>query len=161
MQNKKLNKEIAYAKAVSKGQGLKWHSFLIYFSLWFSGLYNIIVDSVITSSGSVWGENFETILEMYPALETTGLVCGALYLILGIITIKARFALARFEKNAPKKLTRCYIFSIALPIAFWFFSSVSVSEFLPISWFASALATCFWAVVNHVYYKKRSYLFVN
>jgi len=161
LQNRKLNKEIAYANAIANGHGLKWHGFLIYFVIWMNALYCFTYNVMPLLDGTVWGEYYELIKQYKPDLFISGILIGVAYLILVVGLVRTRFALAQFKKNAPKKLTRCYIISIVLPATFWLYSSVSISEFIPMPWIISALGTCFGAFINHIYYKKRSYLFVN
>lgn len=80
-----------------KNYKLGWHKFLIYFGLWVAGLLDI-------ASGI---QNVRLSSQLMQYLQTYGalfLILGAAAIVLGIFLIYVRFQLARFRKNAPKKL---------------------------------------------------------
>ena len=144
---------------------MKWFKFLIYFSLFAGAVLNLI-NGISTMLGTQYGEYSELVYSTFEALRPFDLFCGIYLILMAGFSIYARFRLAQFRKNGPTMLTLVYIAAAV-------FALIQVAGSMAIlpqdSWgdinFTSVISTLasniFWIVINHIYFKKRAYLFVN
>ena len=56
---------------------MKWHKFLIYFSLWFGALANV-VSGLRYITGTVYGADSERVYSVFPSMKSIDLVMGVI-----------------------------------------------------------------------------------
>lgn len=143
------------SEAVSAPQyPMKWHKFLIYFSLWAGALSlfgtGLSVIMQVVQYGSLLGQSLALGLVLYSVAAIA----------LGIFSIYVRFQLARFRRSAVKLLVLLHVLTIVLNIV-----DFAMASNLGITIDSSNTSTLFAPVIliilNLQYYKKRSALFVN
>lgn len=144
---------------------MKWHKFLIYFSLWASALLNIGM-AINYGTGMSYGDYAGQVYAMFPALNVLDKVMAVGILALCVLTIAARFALAKYKANGPKLLISVYAVNFLLTtvyvIAFAAILEVGIFEAIAESSYVSAMATSLVMLfVNKTYYAKRAELFIN
>ncbi|MDD6049959.1 MAG: hypothetical protein PUC00_01605 [Clostridiales bacterium] len=143
---------------------MKWHKFLIYFGLWLGGIL-----TALTGVGLVTGSAYETtgstadqVYRVFPSLQPVDVVMGIFAILLGALMIVARFDLARFKHNGPKRLYIVYganaAFVLVYPLLVSAMTTLSFMELLDIG---SLIGSILGIVINKVYYDKRMHLFVN
>lgn len=124
---------------VKPDYGMKWHYFLIWFSLFFSAIINIVDGiSCMEYVGQVGGAAFFGISEIA----------------LGIFLIFVRFQLSGFKVNAINLFTTAQVISIVLSVL----AAIVTGIELDVSGIASAIGMI---VITRAYYAKRAELFVN
>ena len=142
---------------------LKWHKFLIYFSLWAGAIINAS-QAITLIGGTAYGANTETLYRMYGSLKGIDLFWGIALLGLAGYMIYVRFQLAGFRIGAPKKLSILYIANLVCSLAYMLavcaVTQLSLRDILSdiaVSLFGSIVML----FVNQNYYSKRLELFVN
>lgn len=143
---------------------MKWHKFLIYFSLWAGAILNVLT-GIGTFTGSIYageGVDPEMIYRVFDGLKTVDMLMGLMVIALAVLLIVARFALAGYKKNGPKLLVIAYAANIALaliyPIMVAAVTGLPFGELFNVTTLISSIAML---VVNKIYYDKRARLFVN
>lgn len=148
--------------------GMKWHKYLIYFSLWIEAL-RLVVTGVQYVTGLVYGANGEAgyIYQLFPGLKTIDIVMGLVAILLGVYIIYVRFQLAGYKIGAPKKLSMAYFLTFIILCAYLLAMNAitggeiewgEVFDMETIIGLISGVAIMF---INKVYYDKRAALFVN
>ena len=144
---------------------LKWHKFLIYFSLWASALSNGLsgYQAVI---GAHYGPESDQVYAIFGSgLRSLDMVMGFALFAIAAYSIYVRFQLADFRIGAPKKLTMLYIAHLA--IGFGYILAVSAATKLPLSqfsapdMFSSIIGSVAMIFINQNYYNKRMELFIH
>lgn len=134
----------------NKEMPMKWHKFLIYFSLWAAGLINLSNAGTYFSYASVYG--------VYA-------VCGAILAALAVFSIVVRFALARFKAKGPKMLVAMNILTASTGIVFPLLVSVQtgypVIEMLDATTISQIAVGLAMAAFHNAYYGTRAHMFVN
>ena len=127
--------------------GMKWHKFLIYFSLWASFISNTLtgIFALFVFLSGNFSSDFPYIM--------WALFYTITQILTGIYALFVRFRLAHFRKNAPKHLI------IFLSI-FCIMQSLRciIDSTSPIAY---VLGGIIYILLNNNYYSKRSGLFVN
>lgn len=143
---------------------MKWHKFLIYFSLWAGAVMNVIT-GITMLTGSVYasqGADPEMIYRYYEGLKTVDVIMGLASIVLAVLLIVTRFALAGYKENGPKLLMISYAANIAValvyPIMAAAVTDLSFGELFDVTTLISSIVML---VVNKIYYDKRAHLFVN
>ena len=130
--------------------GMKWHKFLVYFSLWANGIFSAILGVACMSIvAEPFGRYRHSHSDMVPVLA----LLGILFFVFAVLSIVVRFKLARFKAGAPK-------FLLVVQIA----SSVISGAFMAIDVDASILnifTGMIIPIITYYYYNKRAELFVN
>ena len=143
---------------------LKWHKFLIYFSLWASAITNAI-QGLSAITGMPYGADSETIYRYFPQLRSVNVVMGFALIALAIYTIFVRFQLAGFRRGAPQKLVGLYIAFIVFDVAYLLITAattgLSVGELIDSQYVGAIVSSAVMAGINRVYYGKREALFIN
>lgn len=135
----------------NKGFGMKWHNFLIYFSLWANavgcflyGFGGLSVAFGLSRPGRYrYNPQYVTLI---------GLIGFVLFLV-GVYSIVTRYKLARRRENARVHLN-----------AVWLLSGLFTTFFLMVDADASitgAIPSVVMTFVNNYYYKKRDELFIS
>jgi len=160
VQNSKRNKDRAYVLTVENAYRLKWHKFLIYFSLWISAL-SAVSQGINFYSGGLY-EDSAAAYAYYQGLEKLDTVMGLMYIALGIFIIISRFKLARWRENAVAWLTWSYILPPVCYIV-WLFSFSNITGVLEApdlaSWLGNVVGNLVVIIINLIYYRKRKELF--
>lgn len=118
---------------------MKWHKFLIWFSLFFSALINI-ADGIYCFS----------FVDQIGSMAFFGIA----EILLGLFVIFVRFRLSGFKRNAADLLTAAQAIGIVLLIL----SALILGLDANVSGISTGIAML---VINRVYYKKREALFRN
>lgn len=153
--NVNLAESSAYAKP------MKWHKFLIYFSLWLSAIL-FITAGIGYLSGTNYGDQIDAVYSSYPGLKTIDLVFGFSYLFLGVFYIITRFKLAKFQSNAIACLTLCYILPLLVGLLYLicYFKQTKLLYSSDVKdLFSQSIASIVILILTRLYYKKRSELF--
>ena len=153
---------------------MKWFKFLIYFSL-FAGALASLYMAIIYYTGAVYisAEGTviaETVYSVFPTLKTVDLIYAVYYVGMAVFMVVTRFMLSGFKKIAPRLVVLIYViqaFSYIAYVGMVIFAVegsglVNVADIVDVSSIGSTVVTSIiMAVANHVYFKKRAYLFVN
>lgn len=145
---------------------MKWHKFLIYFSLW-AGAILCVASAIQLLTGSVYGADgtAEQVYRVYGGLKSVDSIFGVLYLITAALLIYVRFQLAGFKEGAPNKLTIAYVVQLAAFLGYMIAVSSTIKR--PIGDLAnsqtltSIVSSVVMIIVNRIYYNKRAHLFGN
>ncbi|MBQ9433424.1 MAG: hypothetical protein IJU26_04320 [Synergistaceae bacterium] len=155
--------------------GLKWHKFMIYFSLWI-GAVVCVVWSITFFTGSVYGKVGRRFYQIFPAMQWVDIAYGAVLIAIAVYHIYTRFQLAGFRKDASRKLTIMYVAMIVAAAAYTLCSAVILTvQLIKLGYpddaekiwgfvgqsFWQLLPTLIMLLVNKKYYGKRKDLFVN
>ena len=86
---------------------LKWHKFLVYFSLWASAVFVFMKGANLIALG-IFGDTDPQVPEP-TSLKVLDIAYGVIYIALAVYHIYTRYQLARFKKGAPKHLLILYV----------------------------------------------------
>lgn len=141
-----------------------WFKFLIYFALFAGAVLNLI-SGIMMLTGSAYGTDKELVYRFYEGLQGLDTIVGVLMVILAVIGIAARFTLAGYKKIGPVLLVILYIGSAVVNIIYAVGLPSIVPEFVMqsidmTSYYSSTASSIVFAIVNAIYFKKRSHLFV-
>lgn len=144
---------------------LGWHKFLIYFSLWANGIWNLF-GAVEMFTGSLYrwdGSSVaSTVYSAYPVLKALDFVYGMLHIAIGVFFLCVRFQLAAFRRGAPKLLIGLYAAIIAAMVIYLMALGAIVGvDPLTANSVGSLLGGAIMLIINSVYYRNRASLFVN
>lgn len=148
--------EAAQAAAPSQSVGpaadmpMKWYKFLIYFALFLSAV-------------SYFYNAFNEIRYLFDFFSVFSVLLLIVNILLGVMALRVRGALAKFKANAPKQLLQFYILGLV---------PVILQLFMPIIYgyaHATVLGTVIGNIVgtfvavwlNKIYFDKRKHLFAN
>ncbi len=145
---------------------MRWHKFLINFALW-AGAVGGALMGIVYMTGILYmaqgrGVTPALIYAAFPALRGADIFYGLALIGTGAFEIYTRFALAKFRVKGPTYLTLTYCISAVIPFIYLVlvkFSTGVTPEIAPLA--GSIVSTAIMVVINHVYYNKRRYLFVN
>lgn len=158
------NDFVPQTKSTIPDMPMKWHKFLIYFSLWAGAIMNVLT-GIGTLTGSIYageGVDPEMIYRVFGGLKAVDVLMGVVFIALAVLLIVARFALAGYKKNGPKLLVIAYAANIALaliyPIMVAAVTGLSFGDLFDVS---TLISSGIMLVVNKIYYDKRAHLFVN
>ena len=143
---------------------MKWHKFLIYFSLWVGALVTLSAAGQLFS-GSHYNGLADAVYAMYgSSLKTLDLLMGIASIFLAVWAIYTRFQLARYKSGAPAKLMLLYALSLIVSLLYMIcacsISGISFSVLLEDN-VGTLIGSVLMMFINKVYYDKRSVLFVN
>ena len=149
-----------------QGTPMKWHKFLVYFALWASAVLNL-VNAIMCFTGAHYGELAQDIYAFFPSLKTADTIYGLLLLVIVALAVITALRLMKLKVGAPKLLTCLYILVIVSTILYLLLAAsamkgyASFGELLNTSTITSLLVSAIMLIVNIVYYRKRTSLFVN
>ena len=150
----------------SQGYSMKWHNFLIYFSLW-AGAVLMIVSGTQLLTGAAYGtpEDSSRVYAYFSGLKTVDMTFGLLQFAAAGWLIYTRFQLASMKAGAPGKLTAAYVLNVLLSVGYLAAASgvtrVSVSELGDGSVIGTIISGIVMILANRSYYGKRETLFRN
>lgn len=125
---------------------MKWHKFLIYFSLWASAVINLLQGINMIS---------------YTSYHVLNGVYGVVLIVIAVMCIVTRFALAGYKANGPKLLTTMYVVSAIASLVFSLLVGSINGTSMDSTVISNVASSLVWAFVNRSYYAKRSDLFIN
>lgn len=138
-----------------------WFKFLINFALWASAVLNVW-NGIQMLTGLVYGSDAELVYAYLPALRIYDIAYGVLLLACAAFAIFTRFQLARFRKNGPACLYVVYIAQEVLSIAYAAVAAAMVGDGSVLAdTVVSTITVVVMVVINVIYFRKRSHLFVN
>lgn len=152
-----------FSQAKPTGQPMKWFKFLIYFGLFAGALLNLVNGS-IQLTGEQYGGYKEFVYSRFAALQAVDIIFGILLILLAIFGVYTRFQLSSYRRNGPTCLNVLYIANIILSLAYLIAASaltqINIVELGGASMITSLVVSICMVVVNTIYFKKRSQLFV-
>ena len=142
---------------------MMWYKFLIYGVLWLFAAVNLL-SSVSYLTGTA---QTEEMLAQFPILGTIDRVYGILTIVLGVLMLITRFALAGYKKYAPLLIVGVYAFGFAISLGYnTVVLSITSSAYDPVdliltemSVSAMVIFNASMAICNYIYFKKRKRLF--
>ena len=147
-------------------QGMKWHKFLVYFSLWFSAIANLW-NGIQAITGQQYKGNAETVYRELPGMKLPDVVFGILCIVTAVLLVITAVSLLKFKANGPKMLTLAYAVSVIACLIYVIWAAVILSgkgvdvRAALSSTFMSLAISVIMIFVNRNYYQKRAHLFVN
>ena len=156
---------VSYSQPVPQ-QGMKWHKFMVYFSLWFSAVANFW-SGIQAITGLQYKGNAEAVYNFIPEMKMPDMVFGVLCAVTAVLLVITAVSLLKFKANGPKLLTLSYAVSVITCLIYVGWAAGILSRYgADIS---SALSSTFMSLaisvvmifVNRNYYQKRAHLFVN
>ena len=135
---------------MEKTYGMKWHKFLINFSLWMNAAASLLFSfGCFKIAVKPFGRYLAQQSDMVPVMD----VLGVVFLALAVCEIIVRFRLARYKAGA-------YKFLLGVQLV----SSIACGVFMAIDMDASLFGCVTGMVIpllTYYYYTKRAELFVN
>ena len=147
---------------------MKWHKFLVYFSLWAGALLNAI-NGARMITGAQYGQHANAVYLVFAGLKPVDVGFGALLIVIAGFEVCTALSLLKFKKAGPNMLTVLYVTNAAATvlynaIAAGIISSGGYGANLS-SIYADAIGvpviSVIMLIINRIYYKKRKHLFVN
>ena len=144
---------------------MKWFKFLIYFSLFASAVLNVI-NAMSFLTGSMYGANAVLVYETFDGLKVLDTIVGIASLGFAALAIYTRFRLSGYHRNGPTMVSVTYIATAIMNLTYMIGAYIvlpaEVAQELNMSSTISSVCTAIFMVcVNRIYFKKRSYLFIN
>jgi hypothetical protein len=146
-----------------KELGMKWFKFLIYFALWAGAVLNV-ANGVQALTGIQYNSNnvtAEMVYSRFPTLKGVDVFYGVACMLIAVLQISVRFALAKFKTYGPLMLYLLDVIIIIIGLIY----IIAVSTIVPGLSVASTLAPIIVSVVrliiDVIYFKKRKDLFKN
>lgn len=150
---------------VTTDRPMKWYKFLIYVSLFLTGIANI-GNGIRTMEGMIYDDAY-TVYSMFPSLASVDRYYGYALIALGVFAFFVRSRLAKFRRNGPSCLYFMIIGSIILQVVYFALCASILAPYggLPMENFADivgiVVGNLIYLVLNKVYFDKRMHLFVN
>ena len=142
-------------------QGLGWHKFMIYFSL-FAGAALNLRSGIQAISGLQYGDLAEAVYMVFGGLKALDIVYGLLLMCISGLCIYTRFQLARFKRGAPKLIAILYGCTVIIPIVYLgLFDAITGIKMMDESVVSGIIGSLTMATINIIYYNKRKDLFIN
>ena len=145
---------------------LKWHHFLIYFSLWANAILNLF-NALQLGTGGIYGgsEYAAAVYAAYPAMRFADTGAAIFLFILAVLAVLTRFSLARFQRRGPLMLLWTYAmnitFSVVYAVAASLASGIWLLQLIDGATWSFLIMAVVMIAANTVYYRKRAELFVN
>lgn len=130
--------------------------------LWIGAILNVVT-GFMYMNGSVYQGMAESVYDRFPLLETWDVFYGIALLGLSAFTIYVWYQLHNFKLNGPRQLTGLYLFNIGYLLIYSSGASIIMQMNLmsQSTNMFSLLGSIAMTIVNHIYFKNRSDLFVN
>ncbi len=146
---------------------MKWHKFLINFSLWAGAVMNV-GSAIMTLTGAHYGvssDEVAMIYRFYDGLKIVDVLMGLACLAVAALLIVTRFSLAGFKANGPKLLMISYAAGAAVSLLYLLIAAavtkLPFTDLVDSSSISSIITSVAMIFVNKAYYDKRASLFVN
>ena len=145
---------------------MKWHKFLIYFSLWASMVMNVL-NAFMMFNGSQYGGESEArmVYNYFDGLKGLDIFMGVAFIVMAVFAIVTRFSLAKYQAKGPKLLMAAYALNAALPLIYLLLASgiigMELGQVMDSSTISSIVTSVVMIFANRTYYNNRAHLFVN
>ncbi len=154
-----------YGNGINTELPMNWFKFLINFALWASGILNIINGLMVLTGAhyNIYGSgNADLVYAFYRGMKTCDVIYGLLIILVGAFAIYTRFMLAKFRKCGPLCLYIIYGIQAAMSLLYTLIVGVLIDQSaFSADIVASIITGIVMIIINVVYFKKRSHLFVN
>lgn len=142
---------------------MKWHKFLIYFTLWAAAVIAVL-NAAQLFLGTHYGDQASVVYMVYPSIKSLDFVFGVLYILLAVWAVVTRFKLAGYSRSGPTMLTAYYVLGLILSLAYLLMCSLVTNEAgmfgeLLVDSSPDFVGSIIMIIVNHQYYQKRRKLF--
>ena len=151
-------------QGMQPAMGMAWYKFLIYFSLFAGAVLNVI--SGISMLNGTYIADSATLYRFYDGWEALDQLVGALMIGTAVLGLVTRFRLSGYCKNGPLFLKLTYAAGALINLVYVvgvnsIVSSAMLSQLDFTSFYSSIGVSIAMVVANHIYFEKRSHLFVN
>lgn len=152
--------------ANEKPLGMAWYKFIVYFSLIFGAIINIIYSFNYIFGGVYFVEtngeaSAEQVYAYYGAeLQVVDIFYGLYLIAFAIFAFVVRHKLANYEPDSLKYIKIFYSFSVVSNLLYAIIVSVITGESLAAQALGSAIGGLIFLFLNIKYFKKRAHLFV-
>lgn len=144
--------------------GMKWFKFLIWFSLFFGALLNLVEGVMALTGGhyTMAGGDSEFIYDYYGnGLRVCDILYGLVIIGLAVFMIYTRFRLSGFRKNGPACLYIVYGGVAVCSLIYILLASAVVGEnLLDANTVTSIVTSGVMIAVNVAYFNKRKHMFI-
>lgn len=144
-------------------QPMGWFKFLIYFGLFAGAVLNVI-NAISFFTGSQYGSVGNMVYIVFPSLKAIDIVTAILMLGAAVLAIFTRVQLAGYKKKGPTLVMAVYGLNALINIFYVIGVALSVGNLIDASSYSSnvvvAIVSIVMIVVNNIYFKKRSNMFV-
>ena len=141
---------------------MKWHKFLIYFSLW-AGAVISLINAATYFLGLHYGESVQMVYAVYPGLSILDKLMGIVCLGILVFTVMTRFALAGYQAKGPKMLMVVYALNAVMSIVYVLLASMvsglPLGDLMGSDVIGSLIGSAAMIFINRDYYNKRAALF--
>ena len=143
---------------------MKWHKFLIYFSLWAGAVLNLL-SAVQYFTGSIYGTGNEAnmIYAYYDGIKAIDMLMAVLLIVIAVFSVVTRFALAGYKARGPQMLMGLYLINMIAAVFYLVIASVvtgiSLGDLVDSSTLSSLISSIAMVFINKSYYGKRAHLF--
>ncbi len=167
MDNQQNNQQINDVAQAQPTMGMKWYKFLIYFALFAGAVLNLIsgvsyLNGTFHDSELGYEGATKHVYLLYPGLKTADILYGIAIIIIAVLAVVTRFALAKYKKNGPTLLLVYYAVGVVAGAIYTVAAKCIISENVD---FTSAIISLGISVgmviLNKIYFDKRKHLFVN
>lgn len=147
-------------------ESMKWHKFLIFFSLWLGALLSIFNGAQLFTGMHYGSAGDARMVYLYfDGLKAIDIAMGAVAVGIAVYAIMTRFALAKYQAKGPRMLTTLYVLNLAHSLIYPLLVSVvcgmEMSEVFDSSTAGSLAGSVAMIFANKNYYAKRAHLFIN
>lgn len=158
----------AYAQYVQpvQEQGMKWHKFLVYFSLWAGAVFTFI-SGIQYMTGAQYKADRDLVYQVIPGMKAPDILYGLFCIAAAILAICTAVSLLKFKAVGPRLLTLTYVVGTAGSLIYVIAAVSVLSKYnadlssIYASASTSLVVSIVMIIVNSIYYKKRAHLFVN
>ena len=140
---------------------MKWYKFLIYVSLFLSGISNIFM-GVQAITGMQYGDavSASQVYSMYSGLKIVDVVYGAALVAIGVYAFIVRSKLAHYRTGAPKHLLLLYALAFIMNLVYVAGASLAIGmNLMSADVVMSLIVSIIMLIANKVYFDKRAHLF--
>ena len=145
---------------------MKWHNFLIYFSLW-AGAVLCVINGVMMLTGMHYGGGSDTrmVYAFYEGLKAIDVLFGLVYLACAVAYIITRFKLAKLERQGAKLVVLIPMIMAALNLVYPLLASMvtglSMGDLMDSSVIGSIVGGIALSIYNKKYYEERDSILID
>ena len=140
---------------------MKWYKFIIYVQI-FGNVLLCLYYAYETFAWLNYGMNTKIAYEIYGGLKGLDYIMGTVYILYAVSLLFIRHQLWKYRKNAPKLYLMFYCVFAVVRILYLGMQGVIVNaNFIDFQAIMDIIYPVIYIVLNHIYFKKREYLFIN
>lgn len=145
---------------------MKWHKFLIYFSLW-AGAVLCVINGLMLLTGMHYGGGSDTrmVYAFYSGLQAVDMIIGLVYLACAVAYIITRFKLAKLERKGAKLVVLIPMIMAALNLIYPLLASMvtglSMGDLMDSSAIGSIVGGVALSIYNKKYYEERDSILID